>query len=171
MPTIEIISIDADKLGLNQNDFSVAIIEQNKLIGHRGLFNEFLKTHKGVMIHIGNPDFKTEKENGFFAGMILDFDFIDSDFKKAKKGLKTNTKNQWANQQFKFKISVDFFNEIVRIIETSILFSPRQLAFFYTDYQFGPEIASIEKSITLDCFIALHDSQGLKWNTLYMIEK
>lgn len=41
MPTIEIISIDADKLGLNQNDFSVAIIEQNTLIGHRGLFNEF----------------------------------------------------------------------------------------------------------------------------------
>jgi len=171
MPTIEIISIDADKLGLNQNDFNVAIIEQNRLIGHRGLFNEFLKTYNGVMIHIGNPEFKTEKENGFFAGMILDFDFVDSDYKNAKKRLKTNAKNHWANQEFKFKISVNFFNEVVRIIETAILFSPKQLAFFYTDFQFGPEIASIEKSITLDCFIDLHDSQGLKWNTLYIIEK
>lgn len=46
MPTIEIISIGADELGLKQTDFDIAIIEENKLISHRGLFNDFLKKTK-----------------------------------------------------------------------------------------------------------------------------
>ena len=69
MPTIEIVSIGADKLGLNQYDFDIAIIEEDKLISHRGLFNDFLKKENGIIVHIGNPDFKNDKEFVFFAGL------------------------------------------------------------------------------------------------------
>ena len=42
MPTIEIASINSTGLGLNQADFDIAIIEENKLESHRGLFTTCL---------------------------------------------------------------------------------------------------------------------------------
>ena len=75
MPTIEIASINATELRLNQADFDIAIIEENKLESHRGLFYELLKKQSGVIVHIGNPDFKDDKEGGYFAGAIIDWDF------------------------------------------------------------------------------------------------
>lgn len=71
MPTIEIASIKSTGLGLNQADFDVAIIEENKLESHRGLFYDLLRKQSGVIVHIGNPDFKDDKEGGFFAGQII----------------------------------------------------------------------------------------------------
>ena len=44
MPTIEIASINSTGLNLKSEDFKVAIIEENKLVSHRGLFYDFLKT-------------------------------------------------------------------------------------------------------------------------------
>ena len=68
MPAIEIASINSTGLRLNQADFDVAIIEENKLESHRGLFFELLRQQSGTIVHIGNPDFKYDKEGGYFAG-------------------------------------------------------------------------------------------------------
>jgi hypothetical protein len=38
MPTIEIASIKSKGLNIDQNNFEIAIIEENKLESHRGLF-------------------------------------------------------------------------------------------------------------------------------------
>jgi len=46
MPTIEIASINSTGLRLNQADFDVAIIEENKLESHRGLFYDLLKSNQ-----------------------------------------------------------------------------------------------------------------------------
>jgi len=170
MPTIEIVSLGAKKLGLDQKDFKVAIIEQNKLKSHRGLFYKFLETQKGVMIHIGNPSFRNNKESFFFAGKILNLDFIENSYTKHKRGLKINASNHYANQELKFKISNYYFVDLIRIIEQSIQSSPQSTAYFLTDYQFGPENANYEKTITLSHFIEKHDKQGLNWNTLYEIK-
>lgn len=75
MPTIEIASFSSTRLGLNQADFDVAIIEENKLESHRGLFYDLLRQQNGIIVHIGNPDFKNNKEDGYFAGAIIDWDF------------------------------------------------------------------------------------------------
>ena len=64
MPTIEIASINST--GLDQADFNVAIIEENKLESHRGLFYDLLREQNGAIVHIGNPDFKADKESGFY---------------------------------------------------------------------------------------------------------
>jgi hypothetical protein len=66
MPTIEIASLNSTGLGLDQADFDVAIIEENKLESHRGLFYDLLRQQNGVIVHIGNPDFKDDKEGVFF---------------------------------------------------------------------------------------------------------
>jgi hypothetical protein len=171
MPTIEIVSIGADKLGLKQTDFDIAFIEENKLISHRGLFYDFLKKQNGVIVHIGNPDLKNDKECGFFAGLTIDFDFIDKDYRKNKKGLRTSARNHYANQTFRFKIKAEYFTEIKKIIEISLNCSPPCSAFFLTDYQFGPEIARTEKVITLEQFSEKHNIAGLDWNTLYKLTK
>ena len=80
MPTIEIASINSTGLYLEQTDFDVAIIEENKLESHRGLFYDLLRQQKGVIVHIGNPDFKDEKEGGFFAGAIVDWSVDENEY-------------------------------------------------------------------------------------------
>jgi hypothetical protein len=74
MPMIEIVSIEADKLGLNQKDFDIAIIKENKLISHHGLFKDVLKKQNGLIVHVGNPNLKNDNDGEFFAGLIIDWD-------------------------------------------------------------------------------------------------
>ena len=75
MPTIEIISVNASTLSLNQADFNVAIIEENELISHRGLFEEILQLQKGVIVHIGNPSIKLDAAGAFFCSALVDWSF------------------------------------------------------------------------------------------------
>jgi hypothetical protein len=166
MPTIEIVSIGADKLGLNQTDFDIAIIEENKLISHRGLFYDFLKKQNGVIVHIGNPDLKNDKNGGFFAGLIIDWDFEPGyieipDFDKGETG---------SNQNFRFKFLLDYQIEIAKIIKIGFLKSPTRDLFFLTDYQFGPENALI-KEMKINDFWLQHDNEGLEWNILYKLKE
>ena len=165
MPTIEIVSLGADKVGLDQNDFQVAIIEDTEMESDRGLFYDFLKPQKGTMIHIGNPDFKTEKECGFFAGQIIYWDFEPSfiqvpNFDKEETG---------SSQQFKFQFLVDYQIDIAKILKISLESSPVKESYFLTDYQFGPEEAKME-DLKISEFWTLHGSKGLNWNTLYKIK-
>jgi len=171
MPTIEIISLGADKLGLDQKKYEVFILEQNKLESHRGLFYDFLKTQKGVIIHIGNPSIKDNKDEGYLAGLILDFEYVDPDYKESKAGLKSNAINHWANQQFKFKIQPQYFQDIIDILDVSINNSPIKTAYFLSDYQFGPEEPRIEGPFSIELFMKTHNIEGLKYNTLYEIRK
>jgi hypothetical protein len=164
MPTIEIVSIGADKLGLDLNDFDIAIIEENKLISHRGLFYNFLKNQNGIIVHIGNPEFKSEKIGIFFAGQIIDWDFEPGyieipDFDKGETG---------SNQNFRFKFLLDYQIEIAKIINIGFQKSPTKDLYFLTDYQFGPETA-ITKEIYVKDFWIQHDNEGLEWNVLYKL--
>ena len=164
MPTIEIVSIGADKLGLKQTDFDIAIIEETKLISHRGLFYDFLQKQNGAIVHIGNPDLKNDKECGFIAGLIIDQDFEPGyikipDFDKGETG---------SNQNFRFKFLLDYQIEIAKIIKLGFLKSPTKELLFLTDYQFGPENASIKETKLKD-FGVQHDNEGLEWNVLYKL--
>jgi hypothetical protein len=139
MPSIEIVSLGTDKIGFIQNNFEISIIEENQLIGHRGLFNDFLKNQNGVMIHIGNPDLKYHKDYGFFAGQIIDWDFEPGqiaipNMDKGETG---------ANQQFRFQFKIDYQIEIAKIIDIGLDKSPTNDLYFMTDYQFGPEDGKI----------------------------
>lgn len=171
MPTIEIASLNSNGLDLNQDDFDVAIIEENKLKSHRGLFYDFLLNQQGIIIHIGNPDLKTDKEGGYFAGGIINWHFKDPYFDKKRKGLKSNRANRYANQRFNFQFRQEYREDINRILLSAISKSPINKIYFLTDYQFGPEAASFKTIDRLIKFWEEHDSSGLSLNTLYEISE
>lgn len=85
MPTIEIVSLQTTRLEINQYDFNVAIIEENVLDSHRGLFFDFLSQQIGTIIHIGSPCLKNNKDGGYFAGDIINWGFEDPNIEEKQK--------------------------------------------------------------------------------------
>ena len=148
MPTIEIASINSTGLGLNQADFEVAIIEENKLESHRGLFYDLLRKQNGVIVHIGNPDLKGSGVSGFFAGKIIDWE-------------------NGTNQQFTFKFLDCYKLDIDKILKTALDKSPIKKVYFLTDYQFGPSKENIQIDYSINDFWTRHDNEGLEFNTMY----
>ena len=104
MPTIEIVSILSTELQIKEEDFDISIIEENKLKSHRGLFNEFLMQQTGIILHIGDPDFKIDKEGGFFAGMLIDWNFESKEIFFPMFDENDPDCEDGANQQYKFKL-------------------------------------------------------------------
>lgn len=167
MPTIEIASINSTGLGLKQADFDVAIIEENKLESHRGLFYDLLRQQNGVIVHIGNPDYKDNKEGGYFAGAIVDWNFKPTEIFFPAFDENNPTEIQGASQQFKFKFLDQYKPDIDRLLKIALDNSPIKKTCFLTDYQFGPENGKTEIIYTITAFWTQHDKEGLDLNTLY----
>ena len=148
MPTIEIISIDSDKLDINQADFDIAIIEENKPISHRGLFYDFLLRFNGVILHLGNPDFKSDKNDGFFGSDLIDWNFGHLD-----------------NFQFADK----YKQEIFGLIKIAVDKSPTKQAILLTDKQADNPRPLHKRFDSIVDLKSRHDNEGLDWNTLYLI--
>ena len=168
MPTIEIVSMNSSRLYLKQADFKVAIIEEDKLISHRGLFYKLLKKQKGVIVHIGNPDFKNDKEGGFFAGAIVDWSVDPCEYIYIPENSSEDfIFDKGANQQFVFKFLDQYKYDIDKLLKIALEKSPIKRICFLTDYQFGPEKEKIEIIYTIKDFWNKHDTEGLMFNTMY----
>ncbi len=148
MPTIEIISIDNIKLGIDQENFGFAINEEPELISHRGLYYDFLRKYKGTILHIGNPEFKTDKDGGFWGGDLIDWEFDNED-----------------NFKFQEKYKSDF----LRLLGFAVEKSPNKQAFFLTDIQANEPEPNFRRIKSVSNFIKLYEHEGLEWNTLYAI--
>jgi len=167
MPTIEIISFNSTGLGLNQAEFDVAIIEEKKLESHRELFHDLLLQENGVIVHIGNPDFKDDKESSFFAGQIIDWDFEPTKIFFPEIDENDPIDNRGAKQQFRFKFLDKYKLDIDKILKIALDKSPIKKVCFLSDYQFGPESGKTEIIYTITDFWTQHDNEGLSLNTLY----
>ncbi|CAM3910265.1 hypothetical protein FLBR109950_08035 [Flavobacterium branchiophilum] len=154
-------------LGLNQYEFDIAFIEEKKLRSHRGLFYAELKKQRGVIIHIGNPDMKNDKDGGFFAGQIIDWDFEPCDIEIPQIDPNDPTDNWGANQQYLFKFLDKYKIDIDKILKIALDNSPIKKICFLTDYQFGPERGKTEIIYTISDFWTEHDNNGLCLNTMY----
>ncbi|WP_461638793.1 hypothetical protein [Labilibaculum euxinus] len=148
MPTIEIISIDNKKLGIDQEEFGFAIIEETELISHRGLYYDFLRKYQGTILHIGNPEFKNDKDGGFWGGDLIDWEFDNND-----------------NFKFQEKYKSDF----LKLLESAIENSPDKQAFFLTDIQANEPEPKFRRINSFSNFAKLYEHEGLEWNTLYAI--
>ena len=171
MPTIEIASINSSGLDLRQEDYDVAIIEENRLVSHRGLFNEVLSKQDGSIIHIGNADLKNDKDGGFFAGQLIDWDFEPSDIMIPHVD-SDNPADTWgADQQYRFKFQEQYKLDLDRLLNVAVDKSPIKKVYFLTDYQFGPSKAKTEIIYSIADLWKLHDNEGLIFNTLYELYK
>jgi hypothetical protein len=169
MPTIEIISVNAVTLDLNQKDFTVAILEENELISHRGLFDDMLQLQKGVIVHIGNPSIVNDHEEPFFAGALVDWSFEPGNIIIGEDEKDEPEYNTSVNQQFCFKFLDQYKQDIDMLLNYALIHSPNKKVLFLTDYQFGPENARVEIIYTINNFWELHNRAGLGLNTMYEI--
>lgn len=170
MPTIEIASINAAGLGLNQADFEVAILEENKLESHRSLFYDLLRVQQGAIVHIGNPNFKNNTDGGFYAGGIIDWSLDEQAYIYIPDDAAGEASaGTGANQQFMFKFLDAYKPDIDALLKVALDKSPLKKIVFLTDYQFGPENGRVEAIATISAFWAQHDAEGLRLNTLYEI--
>jgi len=166
MPTIEIISLNCSELSLNPDNFRVAIRQESELISHRGLFYNFLISQQGAMIHVGNPDLKFDKNGGFFAGQIIDWNFEEGDIELpasdfiAEEGVELD-------YQSRFQFLGEYKADVDAILKLALRKSQVKKLFFLTDYQFGPEQGTHELISTIAKFWHTHDNYGLAFNTLY----
>ncbi len=118
MPTIEIASFNSTGLGLNQTDFEITIIEENKLESHRGLFYELLREQSGTIVHIGNTYFKARKYRGFYAGEIIDWSVDPNEgITIPLDNLDCPIYDCEANQQFRFKFLDQYQADIDRLLK------------------------------------------------------
>lgn len=163
MPTIEIASIQALGLKIDQNNFNLAIWEEQKLESHRGLFYDFLIKERGTILHLGNPDMIGDMDGGFFAGQLINWDFEPTRVIIPH----SNDEQHGANQQYQFQFLPEFKDHIDQLLKIALTNSPISKIYFLTDYQFGPEEANYERTYLLRDLWEQHDKDGLRWNTLY----
>ena len=172
MPTIEIISFNRKSLiRINRKKYSFAIRQNSTLESHRSLFDEYLSKYQGVILHLGN--LSLAKESFFFAGDLIDWKFGETDtvhFPEIKP--KMLYEEQWSgsDQLIRFKFIAEHIDGIKDLLEKSIKLSPIRKASFLTDYQFGPSGGQFISLSRIEEFWSIHDSEGLTWNTIYILE-
>jgi hypothetical protein len=168
MPNIHIASVYSPGINLRQEDFDVAIIEDHNLKSERSHFNEFWNSRNGTMIHIGNPDLREIKDNFFFAGEIIDWEFepvdmlyfpsFDEEYTTCEGG---------ANQQVRFQFLDQYRKDIDRLLRAALNSSPVKKGCLLSDYWYGPDKEHTEVISKISDLWSLHDSEGLTFNTMY----
>jgi hypothetical protein len=170
MPTIEIASLCSNGLNLKQDDYEVAILEENRLQSHRKHFYDFLNEKDGTIVHIGNPEIKEDPKNIFFASEIIDWDFDPVEVVYLPIfGETEQIAGGGANQQMRFKFLNQFKSDIDRLLKTALDKSPIKKCYLLTDYYFGPEKENMEVIKTIRNFWNRHDMEGLVFNTMYEV--
>ncbi|MGB1243366.1 MAG: hypothetical protein ACPG49_12635 [Chitinophagales bacterium] len=76
MPTIEIPIYECKDLQIDTSQFKMAILIDHELVGHRGSFMEEFKGKKGMMLHLGNPEFKGDDGMSYIAKSIECIDIV-----------------------------------------------------------------------------------------------
>jgi hypothetical protein len=162
MPTIEIVSLGREKLiSMNIKNYPFQIEQERKLVSHRYLFNDYLADKMGVILHLGNSGLSNK---GFwFASDLIDWDFESQSIKVAGQDEEASDGSPY----FKFKL--EYIDAVKELLHKAFKLSPFQTVFFLTDYQFGSCPASYVTLDEIKKLWQIHDSEGLKWNTLYEI--
>lgn len=149
MPTIEIISINANAIPELPLYGSFAYILERELISHRGLFQKIFDKLEGYIVHLGNKEFEHDKDGPWFAGMIMD----------------------WTDDEGNPIIFLDnTLEDLKDLMKRMIESSPSNEILFSTDYQFGPDEPKDCGTISFSEFFELHSSRLLRWNATYIIK-
>lgn len=171
MPTVEIAIFDADKVEIDLNDYRMAIRVDHKLSSHGGLFVDEFDGQDGVMLHLGNEDFK-EEDFGFWGSDLIDWDSTDNDEIEIPIIDTNKTENDWgAGQEYLYQFDVYFRIEIDKLLRMAIRQTRSNKIAFLTEYQFGPKNGSKRIVYSIREFWELHDEQKLTFNTMYEMYK
>jgi hypothetical protein len=168
MTCIAIASVNSPGLHLCQDHFNVAITEIFSLGKLSLSFKEV--RDEGVLVVVGNPEFRHRKSNMFFASDIFDSDFEPVEviyyphFEDEQSDL-----DNCGNQQFRFRFLDKYLTDIEKLLKAAVDSSPVSKGYFWSDNPFGPVVRSIVKVSTINALLARHSKEGLVYNTLYSI--
>jgi hypothetical protein len=162
MPTIEIVSFEARSLELKQENYDFKVEEENKLESHRDLFKNYLNKNKGVIVHLGNKD--QIGDSFCWASDLIDWEL----FPDNKIIIPNIDDPKHGSDQMKyFKFIERYREEINKLMNIALQYSPIEKAAILTSYQFGPESEYIENIVSIKNFWERHNEKGLIFNTLY----
>lgn len=72
MPTVEIVSLDCNRLlPIKNSTLPFTVLQNRKLISHRSLFQEELNKINGTILHLGNKKFG--RNTCFFSSELIDW--------------------------------------------------------------------------------------------------
>lgn len=146
MPTIELISLNAETIPQLPSYSSFAYIVESDLVSHRGLFQQIFDRSKGYIVHIGNKEFENNKDSFWYAGEIMNWEEDAVVFLK------------------------ETFRDLKDLIQRMIDSSPNNEILFSTDYQFGPEKPMDFGAVSIEEFYEFHRLKKLRWNSIYKIQ-
>lgn len=172
MPTIEIISFKREiPIRIERGNYNFAIRQNSKLVSHRKLFQDFLNENSGVILHIGNLELL--KEPFFFAGELIDWEYEVGDVSFPMVDLAKPMDEQWSgsSQMLRFKFQQCYKGGIDNLIKKTLKLSPIKKCGFLTDVQLGPKFSSMTQINSIEEFWYIHNSMGLVWNTIYIIQR
>ncbi|WP_425800836.1 hypothetical protein ACHOLT_11770 [Desulfitobacterium sp. Sab5] len=162
MPTIEIVSLGRENLiKLNRKKYPFQIQQERKLVSHRNLFNNYLANKKGVIFHLGNLGLS--RKGFWFASDLVDWDF------ESESIIVSGEDEEVSEGSPYFRFRLEYLNGVKDLMFKAFNQSPLQTVLFLTDYQFGSCPASNVSLDEIKKLWKIHDSEGLKWNTLYNI--
>ncbi|HLM59363.1 MAG TPA: hypothetical protein VK308_01040 [Pyrinomonadaceae bacterium] len=118
MPTIEIVCV-AQTEPLDFSDLPFAVLAENKLVSHRGLFQSDFDKLQGCIYHLGNPDLRNNNVFAFFAYELIN-DAIQEN----------------ADEDY-LKFDDEFVPHIKAMLNQLIAASPLGRITFNSDWQFG----------------------------------
>ena len=170
MPTIEIVSLECERLLPIKNSTLPFFVRQNtKLISHRSLFQKILDNENGTILHLGNKEFG---RSGYFYGSEL----IDWAAEIKNESLMKEFGNKNIQEDFQpFRFESSMFDSIKKILKLALKYSPIKKCFFYTDIQtnseYGKENDLGYGKIIFEDFINKQNNEYYIFNTLYEIYK
>ena len=168
MPTIEIVSLDCNRLlPIKNSTLPFTVLQNRKLISHRGLFQEELNKINGTILHLGNKEFG--RNTWFFASELIDW---DSETKNIKL-IKCKDKEKFKEDLEVFTFTPSMFVSITTIIQSALKYSPINKCIFYTDIQTENdlEVGKMYGKISFENFIKKQNEEYYIFNTLYEIYK
>ena len=147
MPTIEIACI-AQTEPLDFSDLPFAVLAENDLVSHRGLFQSDFDELHGCIYHLGNPDWRGD-DYAFFA-----YELISDSPEEPEDCLKFNG---------------EFVPHVKTMFRQLLAASPVGQITFSSDWQFGAENVRRFEAISEERFWEMHDACELRSNAFYKI--
>ncbi len=150
MPTIEIVCVGQIE-PLDFSELPFAVLAENKLVSHRGLFQSDFDKLQGCIYHLGNPDLRGDEDGMFWAYELIN-DAIQEN----------------ADEDY-LKFDDEFIPHVKTMIGKLLAASPHSQVTFSSDWQFGTEDVRRFEAISEQKFWQFHDSCELRFNALYVL--
>ncbi len=150
MPTIEIVCV-AQAEPLDFSGLPFAVLAENKLESHRGLFQSDFDKLQGCIYHLGNPELRGDEDGLFWAYELIN-DAIQDE----------------ADEDY-LKFDDEFALHVKTMLGHLLAASPIGKIIFSSDWQFGAKEMRRFEVISEQKFWKMHDACELRFNALYEI--